>query len=410
MSSKKFIVVVGIFCLAAALWAGSRVLTAQPTALQYWICRAAFTHYLHKDAKELEKEASSGESGVYYFTSYYLNGMLSAVEATGSDRLLRQVMSYLDVMLRTARPIEFEGKSYRAWGPFTITPQTDIPRPLAHYTLQAMVPMARAAAVIMRNPEFRAKYAEASKRYSDFADESIVQYWYIGQFHRHMPWLDQEVPIWNDNATNIGLVATFLYQATGDATAAEIARTVGRAFQSKLAPCGRGWIWESQTIQIGSDTDNTPGSVGNQAGAPDTSHTNREPMLMISLYESGLVFTRADLERMSYTLVDNIWNQSYDNPSFSNYINGSDKPYRVYKEPGLNGPIYHGWAMVGGYSPDAQKVLFATLKAILLGKTNPSLVRNVSGYGGTLALCGHLLRNYALGAHPATPVVPVPAI
>ena len=247
--------------------------------------------------------------------------------------------------------------------------------------------------IIMRNPLFKSKYKADAKRYSDFVDQSVIQYWYLDQFHQRVPWLDQEVLIWNDNATNMGLVATFLYEATGSPMSLEIARTVGQAFKGKLSPCGRGWIWESQTIPIGSDTDNTPGSVGNQAGVPDTSHTNREPMLMISLYEAGIMFNREDIQRMAYTLVDSIWNQSYSNPSFSNYINGSDKPYRVYKEAGLNGPIYHGWALVGGYSDSAQKVLLATLKAILSGKRNPSLERNVTGYGGGLALSGHLLRN-----------------
>ena len=253
----------------------------------------------------------------------------------------------------------------------------------------------------MNNPDFQAKYADAAKRYSDFATDSVIRYWYLAQYNRRVPWLDQEVTIWNDNATNMGLVATFLYEATKDPIDFEVAHNIGLAFQSKLAPCRRGWIWESQTIDIGSDTDNTPGSVGNQAGAPDTSHTNREPMLMISLHEAGILFTRQDIERMGYTLVDNIWNQSYTNPSFANYINGSDKPYRVYKEPGLNGPIYHGWALVGGYSPAAQRVLVATLKAVLLGKKNPSLVRNFQSYGGGLALTGHLLRNFAVAARPS---------
>src|SRR5262249_36492328 len=147
--------------------------------------------------------------------------------------------------------------------------------------------------------------------------------------------LDTEhVPIWNDNATNMGLVATYLYTATGNELYKEVALGVGQAFQAKLSPWGRGWIWESHTIPIGSDTDNTPGSVGNQAGVPDTSHTNREPFLMIALHEAGLMYTQQDIDRMACTFTDNIWNQSFDDPSFANYLNGSNKPYRVYKEPG----------------------------------------------------------------------------
>src|SRR5262249_39994428 len=145
-----------------------------------------------KDAREIAKEAASGESGVYYFTSYYLNGMLSAVEATGDDRLLRRVMRAEDAMLGTAQKIQSHGNAYSAWGPFVISPQTDVPKPIAHYTLQAMVPIARTAAIIMRNDRFKARYAAAAKRYSDFAEDVVVHYWYLDQFHRRVPWLDQE--------------------------------------------------------------------------------------------------------------------------------------------------------------------------------------------------------------------------
>ena len=69
--------------------------------------------------------------------------MLSAVEATGSERLLRRTMRVLDIMLTTAQPVEYQGKTYNAWGPFVVSPQTDIPKPIAHYTMQAMVPVAR---------------------------------------------------------------------------------------------------------------------------------------------------------------------------------------------------------------------------------------------------------------------------
>jgi hypothetical protein len=394
MSSKKLIAIMVTLTLVSGT--GLVALTVDRTTLSYYACRVAFQYYLRRNTHEIEKETHSGESGVYYFTSYYLHGMLSAVEATGSERLLRQVMRYLDTMLATAQTIQDHDQTYKAWGPFVITPQSDVQKPIAHYTLQAMVPVARCAAIIMKNPAFRAKYATEAQRYIQFADNSVIQYWYLGQFHRRVPWLDAEVPVWNDNATNMGLVATFLYQASGDSVAWEVANAVGHAFQSKLSPQGRGWIWESQTIPIGSDTDNTPGSVGNQAGVPDTSHTNREPMLMIALHEAGILFSAEDIRRMGYTLVDNLWNRSSDDPSFANYLNGSDMPYRVYKEPGLNGAIYHGWALVGGYCPPAQTVLADTLKAIFFGKKNPSLERNTTSYGATVGLSGHLLRNYHL--------------
>lgn len=385
--------------------AGYMAFLSTPEKRDYWFCRIAFELYLHRDRAELEKESRSGESGVYYFTSYYLHGILSAVEATGSHRILRKSLYYMDNMVNTAVPLQHKGRRYTVWKPFKVTPKSPVPKPDVHYTLQAAVPLARAAAIIRKNPEFQKRYAAQIKRYTDFVKSAVFDYWWEDEYRRQVPWLNTDyVPIWNDNGTNMGLCALFMYQATGDPIYAEIAKQVGTAFQAKLSVAQRGWIWESNTIPIGSDTDNTPGSVGNQAGVPDTSHANRESMLMVFLHEAGLLYTAADIERMAYTFIDNIWNQSWDEPSFANYINGSDKPYRVYKDPGLNGPIYHGWVLVGGYSPEAQQVVFHTLKAILKGKKNPALTRNATGYGGMLGLTGHLLRNFTvLRQRPSPP-------
>ncbi|MCR4294657.1 MAG: hypothetical protein NUW21_03935, partial [Elusimicrobia bacterium] len=325
----------------------------------------------------------------------YLNGILSAAEGTGDERVLRRALRAMDVMIAASKEFPDGGRTYRVWGPFTVTADSPVPRPSLHFTFQAAVPFARAAAVIRAHPRFRTRHEDAARRYVEFADQLVIGYFYRRQLRASIPWLDPDrFPIWNDNASNLGLTAAYLCQAGGDPEHCRIARTIGLAFKKKLAPYRGGWIWENQTIPIGSDTDNTPGSVGNQAGVPDTSHANREAFLMTTLSEMGLLFSPADLDRMARTLTDTLWNQSLADPMFANYLNGSDKPYRVYKQAGLNGSIYHGWALMGGYSPRAQEALIATLKAIVLGKHNPSLERNATSYGGRVGLAGHILRNF----------------
>ncbi|MDD5657268.1 MAG: hypothetical protein PHF00_08450, partial [Elusimicrobia bacterium] len=361
----------------------------------FLLCRLAFDYYLARDTPEIEAQVRTGLSNVYYFTSYYLNGMLSAAEGTGSERLLRRVMRNLDAMIAAAEPFEDGGRPCRGWKPFYVTADSSVARPSLHFTFQAAVPVGRAAAVIMSRPRWRAKYGADARRYAAFADELVIQYWYRARMRERIAWIDPDhFPLWNDNASNLALVAVFLYQATGDPVCKDIGLRVGRAFQAKLAPAGNGWIWEDHTIPVGSDTDNTPGSVGNQEGVPDVSHANREAFLMLALHETGLMFGRADLERMAATFTDFVWNRSEDFPGFANYINGSDKPYRVYKEPGLNGSVYHGWVLMGGYSSRAQRVVLRTIAALARGRRNPSLERNATSYGGKVGLCGHALRNF----------------
>ena len=122
----------------------------------------------------------------------------------------------------------------------------------------------------MRNPRFRARYSDKAAGYVRFVDQAIIQYWFKDRLRGEIPWINLDhFPIWNDNGSNLGLrFVTFLYQATGDPLYRDMAQQIGGAFKAKLMPVDRGWIWESQTIPIGSDTDNTPGSVGNQAGVP----------------------------------------------------------------------------------------------------------------------------------------------
>ena len=125
--------------------------------------------------------------------------------------------------------------------------------------------------------------------------------------------------------------------------------------------------------------------------------------MIISLYEAGLMYTREDIERMSYTFLDNVWEPVLQRTVIRQLHERQQQTVPVYMDPGLNGPIYHGWSLVGSYSPEAQDVLFATLKAIIRGKSNPSLVRNTTSYGGMLGLTGHMLRNYRVLKHAAVP-------
>ncbi len=376
-------------------------------SLSFGFCRLVFQYQLANESDELDREAASGSSEVYYFTSYYLNGVLSAFEATGDERLLRRAIAVMDTMTATARDFESGGRVYRVWGPFAITADSPVPRPILHYTLQAMVPLARAAAIIRADPSLRRRYGQAADRYVEFADGCIIRYFYRGQLSSRIPWLDPDhFPLWNDNAANFALDAAFLCRATGRTLPCSIARGIGEGFKSKMRPYKSGWTWDNQTIPIGSDAGDAPGSVGNQAGVPDVSGANVEVSLVVTLYEMGLVFTRADVDRMAATLSDTIWNGSLADPRFSNYLNGSDAPYRVYLDPGLNGSVYHGWALMGGYSPKAEAALFAALEAIVRGKTNPSLERNAKSYGGLLALAGHLLRNQAMTSARPSPRPP----
>jgi hypothetical protein len=337
-----------------------------------------FSSLLHQYVNEfnLTTESLSGDGYDYYYLSYDLDGILSGAEKTEDEVLLQKALGYIDNMLSTAK--DLNGDGYREWPPMD---SNNRPQQLQMY--QSIAPIARAAAVIVNSPTFQDKYRATAQRYIQFVDDHVIQYWYKKVYN------SSKVPcpggaVWDDKCSLVGIVLASLYRATGDSLYEELATQTGQAFQNRLEPYQTGSIWDNGIIPLGYG--------GNQEGVPDTSHANREAMMTVFMHEVGIVFTRADVERLANTLTDIIWDGSVESPLFANYINGSNQPYRSYTDPGRNGYIYFGWALLGKYSPRAQEALSYTLKAIIDGKQNPSLLAN-SSYRGLTALSGHLLRN-----------------
>src|SRR5579859_1409564 len=133
----------GVALLALLTVAGSTVAAVffiyGRSSVSFLICRSAFDYYLMSGSKELDEEARSGLSSTYYFTSYYLNGILSAAEGTGSEGALRRALRIIDTMIATSERFQDRGRVYPAWKPFSITADSSIPRPNLHYSFQATV-------------------------------------------------------------------------------------------------------------------------------------------------------------------------------------------------------------------------------------------------------------------------------
>jgi hypothetical protein len=354
-----------------------------------------FKKYLSDYRQTIQTEANSGSADIYYNTSYYLNGMLSAIEATKNEDLLKEAMKYIDVMISLSQ--DFNKDGHLEWKP--VDPATG--RSYQLYSFQGAQPIARAAAIIIKTPEFKIKYQKDAMRYVNFVDDSIIEFWFdknIGVYKvadPSWPWLAGEIPwldkklggwesylIWNDKCSLLGSITTSLYEATNDPLYKEMTVRIGTYFKSILKKNGDGWIW----------TDGFPLSQwGEEYRAPiyDTSHANRDPMMMVLMYEASIVFTIEDVQRMANTLTNTIWNQSLQDPKFSNYIDGTLLGWKTSDNPTLIGNIYSGWALLGKYSPKAQEVIKATLNSIESGKY-PG--QNYTSYG-KISLSGHILRN-----------------
>jgi len=347
-------------------------------------------------------EAASGDPATYYNTSYYLMGMAAAAQGTGDAAVMATLAATAGQMIAKAQPLVRNGITYPEWGPWDANGN-----PQQLNTFQATAALARTAAVIAGNPAFKAKYGAQLDQLVAFVDQSIFGYWFDKKTGVYadpgslwlggaVPWLPVDLggwgtyTYWIDSCSQFGAMAAWMYQATGNLLYLEYATRVAEGFQDRVSAASGAWVWDQGAVPIVSG--------GNQDGSPDTSHANREAMLVMAVAEAGIAFQPGDLQGLAATLTGAIWNQSYSNPMFTNYIEGGNSAFGTLP-PWANGNVFLGWDSVGRCSPLAQRVLAVAFQDIMTNPSqilaqNPSLAANANSYG-KVELAGTLARNVA---------------
>jgi hypothetical protein len=357
-------------------------------------------HEMTINQTAIEKEVASGDVSTYYFTSYYLMGLAEGAEANGDPEAMAHLVGLIDHMLASAKPVRRNNRTYNEFMPLG---SDGLPQQLDAF--QATAPLARTAAIIRTRPEFKVKFAAAADRIVRFVDESVFQFWFDkttgvyadpkGHWQGgSIPWLPKDLGGWGsysswvDKASHLGAISTWMWQATGDRRYLEFAQRIAEGFHRHVTVVDGCWIWDKGTVQIEAGQ--------NLHGTPDTSHANREPLMVVAMYEAGIEFTLADVQAIATTLVRKIWNQDPSNPMFANYIDGNNALYRN-AGPWTNGLLYAGWSAVGRYSTVAEGILetvYGSIRTPQALSTNPSLRSNGSSYGH-VAFPGVLARNRA---------------
>jgi hypothetical protein len=364
-----------VFVIIAVALTGTSVEAACPDDLVQ-----LHNGYVAQYKAQMQNEAASGDAYTYYALSYFLQGMISAIECTRDESELQFVISLIDKMISTAR--DYTGDGFVEWLPLL----GDNKVPYQNGTWQAMSPMARAAAFILNDSVFRAKYGASAQRWITFVHNDTINRWYKRTYGEKIPYVEYAPSrCWSDKVTHFLTNMVHLYTATGNTYYREIALRGGNAFKTNyLKTNGRGWLWSDGTCTFS----------GNYGLVPDTSHANREPMWMVAMYEAGILFTASDVTRMGYTMADIIWDQSLSAPRFANYINGSNVNF-LGATAWQNGNVYSGWVLTGRYNSKAQsasRAMFDAVRAGISTAASPSVGINSSSYG-KVALTGHLIRN-----------------
>jgi len=348
----------------------------------------------------IASEVLSGNPATYYSTSYVLHGLAAAAQASGDTGLMDTLVGYINQMIDRAQPLVRNGVTYHEWGPWDANGN-----PQQLMTFQSTVPLARTAAVIAGNPAFRTRYAASFNRIVDYVDQSIFKYWFDKQTGIYadpastrlggiVPWLALvrggwgSYPVWSDKCSHFGTMAAWMYQATRNPLYLEYATRIAEDFKTHVTVVNGCWIWDYGKVPLT--------VAGNQDGSPDTSHANREPMMMVAMHEAGITFKLADLQGMAATLTDLIWNQSTTSPMFTNYISGGNSPCAGHPAWG-NGNVYLGWNMLGKYSQKVSYILALIdqeVRVTAASGLNLSLSSNGTRYG-LIEMAGTQVRNGA---------------
>ena len=369
----------------------------QPAARDYV---ADVKTYLGAYGAAMTKDIATNNVGVYYAETYELMGLAAATDVSGDAALLEALLGYTSQIMALAQPVVLNGVTSPELGPLV----NGAPQQSLTFLIAGV--LARTAAIIETHPAFAAAYGAQAAQLEAFVNQSVFQYWFdkVNGVYADpaspypagdIPWCSVALGGWGQYAyfpqqpMHLGILSAWMYQATQAPLYLDAATRLAEEFKTNhLVLVNGDYQWDLGQYTF---------EGGNEEGCQDTSHANRIPMMMQAMYENGIVFTAADMQALAGTLLNVIWNGSDTNPMFSNYIDGSDKPYQSTTAAGANGLIYDGWAMLGQDSAEAQRVVALSYQYILADDkagipTNPSLTVNDSSYG-RMDLAGTLARN-----------------
>ncbi len=369
----------------------------------------------------------------YYIVNSPIGSSLSMYEATKDPKYLERALKWAQIMIANATIVDNNGdRNWPGTWPYCSTctvstlHQSYSPTPIAYEQeeLEGPVELARLARMILTDPTLKATYGSQATAIYNFVKDHIVQKHLCHREYLTSYYLKNADPDQDPGEMESGVVLMMrdlrdLYLVDRNVGCVdkkstyhkygEVVNALARSYKKRFTPYKGALLWDK-------------GKSWYRRGytAIDTSHADVYPAAVIDLYKAGIVFTLEDVKGLAALLTKVIWNQSYEDPRFTNLIDGSnptfyncdveaqcDPPY----EPWAAGAMGGGWAALGEFDPQAQRVVDAVFKAIVAGKHNPSL-NNTGNVYGQLELPAQLAKNLALswarqtGSEPAKAVIP----
>ncbi|HEY0945653.1 MAG TPA: hypothetical protein VGD81_10310 [Opitutaceae bacterium] len=234
----------------------------------------------------------------------------------------------------------------------------------SYHVLDGMIgiPMANFVRLVDQNPATLAAYQDEADDYQAFLEDEVIAKWSDSSAFYGDTWVDASgtegyyrEPSGHDTfSTGVLLdplpynqyfalieVQNILSQVNGNATYLARAEKGARYFRNRLPSVG---ATEPYTWYY---------AVYPDAKVEDASHANVDMEFITEMYLSGSVFTGADMEKFTNTLILNLWNGSVSAPELNNHVNGTQGSYCTNY---MFSTIMYGWIPYAQFDPAAWEI------------------------------------------------------
>ncbi len=336
------------------------------------------------DKSKLDSKAASNYGTRYYEFQYVLMGTLAMYEATGDEVYLERALTWMETMITKATIKDKDG--YLNWGgPWENSGYTSSSIAYQLEDLQGSTELARLADLVLNDPQLNAKFGARAQKVYDFVDKQIIEKW---QKRGMDTWMVNKIT--DESITFSDKIVLYLrillHMNEVDGKYEDMITKLAQGFKDRFESYDHNSIIWAYGIGYGDLYD-----------SDDTSHSNRHAYAVTDLYNYGYVFDEADLLGLSNLITKVVYQPKNGVPYFVNFLSGDDLAEGYYEKYGLGGmgQIYHGWVTLGQHNGEVQRIMDATLRAMMDGKRNNCLDRMNHELGRT-ALSGNLARNLKL--------------
>lgn len=349
------------------------------------------------DSRNRYCDREMGEE-IGWLVSPFLNGYYYGYQATGDTKWIDRLIDWSDAVVK--RGVK-EPDGYIGWpkehGTSTGSFGKDWYTDNILGEAMALRPMVLMAGEILKTPALKAKYGDKARAYIKLSEQVFEKWDSRGAWRKTKEgglWvvppfgIDQKTGKWTDGyerrktdgfslpANKQNLVAEWLvamHDVTGKRAYKDRAEMWWRVMKSRMRTSqgGKYYVWNYW--DFGGPWDlKSGGEPMHWVGVhPNGGYYSVDVESIVTAYEHGLVFTKADIDRLVATNRDHMWNREVQGAKFGR-IDGGQPDARWAKSPGVL------WSALVPYDETLRKVFEAN--------------HDPAGWGGLAATPAYLAR------------------